>query len=416
MKTYNQVAKVLTDIAEAHLQIRQYGIGSPTEIPSNVNYPLMWAVYQPGDVNIDRKAYNQTFQIFFLDLLKEDNSNEAEVLSDMQLLAFDVLSQLQLPAYSDTFTVEPRARVEPVFENLTEDSVAGWVMTVTLRLDFLSNWCEVPSTLNPGAGGGCPGVNVYTGAGVLLATVNAGGTYTVVYPTLEKTNGDTIVTLAPGTEYPIATGIGLLTGEEIRTELNTANKRAATVQALTGAEVDSDLLLSQRNILKVLPRKRKNIDQFTLPYLNSFNNYAAFTDRNGRYYSDPTDVNSAKNADGTPCSSALMYPDNYIIWHSGRLGFLANGGGISLNNLNSFAASHSVTIGGVLMDDWETLTFWDWSEAAGESGTTTPGFFYYPFRQWCTFRGAPIVPENGAFYTNSQPNTTPDKTKNPVIF
>jgi PKD repeat protein len=177
--TYNQALRVLEDIADAHLQVRQFGKGSPADIPEGVSYPLMWAVYDPVKLSLATKSDKVSFKILFADLLHEDKSNEAEILSDQKQTALDVVAQLQLPFYQDKFELEDDVVLEPIVESLTTDSVAGWLMNITLRVDYLSDACQVPSTLNPTEEQGCPSVGVYDSAGALLATVQAGLSYSV---------------------------------------------------------------------------------------------------------------------------------------------------------------------------------------------------------------------------------------------
>lgn len=179
MITYNQCLRILEDIATAHLQVRQFGKGSPADIPEGVSYPLMWAVYDPSRVNLATKSDKTSFKILFADLLHQEKTNEAEILSDQKQTALDVVAQLQLEAYRDKFELEDDVVLEPIVETLTTDSIAGWLMNITLRVDYLSNACQVPSTLSPSDEQGCPSVGVYDSSGVLLANVAAGLSYTV---------------------------------------------------------------------------------------------------------------------------------------------------------------------------------------------------------------------------------------------
>jgi hypothetical protein len=180
MTTYNQALAVLAEIAGAHLQIQQFGKGSLADIPEGMTYPYMWAQYEPTSVNLSNRSDKISFNILFADLLHQDKSNEAEVLSDQKQIALDVVAQLQLEAYRDRFEVEDGVTLEPIVEKFTTDCIAGWLMNITLRVDFLSDTCQVPSTLSPADEVGCPSVLVYDQSGVLIASVAAGGTYNVL--------------------------------------------------------------------------------------------------------------------------------------------------------------------------------------------------------------------------------------------
>lgn len=194
MVSYNQLIKIQSDIAAAHLQIRSFGTGAPTEIGNNVTYPLMWSIQQPGSISILQKQNLFAFKIIFADLVNTDNSNEQEVLSDMQLVALDVITQLQLEEYADLFTVEPSARIDPFTEEApgsnTADKIAGWVLDITLRADYLSDRCAVPSTLDPAEATPvvCTPVTVYNSDGEVVAEVGAGGIYIAPAKTASNTD------------------------------------------------------------------------------------------------------------------------------------------------------------------------------------------------------------------------------------
>src|SRR4051812_27817439 len=128
MITYNQILAVFQDIADAHLQIKQFGAGDPADIPEGVDYPLMWTVYDPAQINLSLRSDEISFKVLFADLLHEDKSNEQEILSDQKQIACDVVAQLQLGFYRDDFEVADIVKLEPVVESITTDSVAGWLM------------------------------------------------------------------------------------------------------------------------------------------------------------------------------------------------------------------------------------------------------------------------------------------------
>lgn len=204
MASYNQLIKIQKDIADAHLQIRTFGNGDPLNIGNNVTYPLMWSVQQAGSASIAGKYDMHSFVLIFADLVHADQSNEQEVLSDMRLIALDVLSQLQLPDYADLFEVESTARIEPFSHEIpngnTADHVAGWTLNVSLKTSYLSDHCAVPSTLDPTAVTEtvCAPVSVYDQSNNLIATVGAGGTYTVtvlsvIYDDLSGNYTNTII-------------------------------------------------------------------------------------------------------------------------------------------------------------------------------------------------------------------------------
>jgi hypothetical protein len=181
MTSYNQIVGVIEAIAAAHQQVKSYGDGDLWQITEqgDIEYPRVWITpdIQGSSIDISQKELPLSLKLTFIDLKNEDESNEREIQSDQLLIAFDFLSQLQL--YEDMFTVQPNARVEFVNEKINnQDAVAGCMLSLQLRVDYLSDWCGIPSTLVPAGENGCAPVNVYDGDGNLLATVASGGTVT----------------------------------------------------------------------------------------------------------------------------------------------------------------------------------------------------------------------------------------------
>ena len=86
------------------------------------------------------------------------------------------MAQLQHPSYVWSFTAD-NVVIEPFTERFT-DSVSGWVMDVSLDIPFAFDRCSMPYTGNTSSNSACPVVTIYDSNGNVLATVNAGGSYT----------------------------------------------------------------------------------------------------------------------------------------------------------------------------------------------------------------------------------------------
>lgn len=162
-------------LAKNHEQIMSFGEGDVWEIgvsntiykqplwaipaaENSVAYPLMWVVPNgfttKGTTDGPWEAQTK-YSLVFADIIFEDKSNEQDVLSDMQQVAFDIIAQLkgignesQNYGTGDNFELDPQI----TFTNFTEkfdDLTAGWKVDIMIRVNFLADRCAVPSTFVP---------------------------------------------------------------------------------------------------------------------------------------------------------------------------------------------------------------------------------------------------------------------------
>src|SRR5438552_18643751 len=113
MLSLNQFTGLLNSIANNHKQLKAFGKGDVWEIgaSSEVQYPLLWVVPQPFATKFKEAATK--YSLIIADLVFEDKTNEQDVLSDTQQIAFDILAQLNAPEYSDDFIIDPSALFSP---------------------------------------------------------------------------------------------------------------------------------------------------------------------------------------------------------------------------------------------------------------------------------------------------------------
>lgn len=146
MVTFNQINKSFKDFADAHYQVNSYGLGDVHEIAASgvVNYPLMWVIPQDSTLTDNAKVYESTFTIAFMDLVAKDERNENDVLSDMELIAFDFITQFQKPDYEWAFN--PDGISIKRFTERFEDMVSGVAFDVSLRIPFVYDRCAIPAS------------------------------------------------------------------------------------------------------------------------------------------------------------------------------------------------------------------------------------------------------------------------------
>ncbi len=176
--TLNQILSQLNQIADNHQLINTFGFGDIWEIATSgdIMYPMMWATMENVQISTSAKTETYNFSLYFMDVVKNGEINETEVLSDQLSIAKDVLAQLKHPNYDWSFDAN-NSSLEDFTERFT-DSVAGWKMTISLVLPFDSNRCVMPyeGNTNPSTGGGSGSaggtINIYLD-GVLQSTTSS---------------------------------------------------------------------------------------------------------------------------------------------------------------------------------------------------------------------------------------------------
>ncbi len=141
--TYYQIIQDLKGLSQAHEQINSFGFGDITQLTMDVEtkqspvYTKLYVV--PNDTILDQNQLTYNFQIIVADRLKDDYSNQRDVMNDTLEIMKDVFTFLYLSEYESEWD----ATVEPFLERF-EDVLAGWTMSLTLTQPFDYNRCNVP--------------------------------------------------------------------------------------------------------------------------------------------------------------------------------------------------------------------------------------------------------------------------------
>jgi hypothetical protein len=138
--TLNQIVKQITSYGTSHPQISTVFFGDFADKldDADVVYPAMF--YDLNGGNFLAKQLSFSFSIYLLDrhLVETDAQ---EVLSDMSLVAEDIVARLRTPSNewitSDNINVQFFREAEP-------DYLAGVRLDVTITLPSINNRCQIP--------------------------------------------------------------------------------------------------------------------------------------------------------------------------------------------------------------------------------------------------------------------------------
>ena len=152
-KSYNNVLDTLKCVGEQHLNIHSVTSGDIWEIDleKNTLYPLFHI--NPVNVTVGQNIRSFNFQLFIMDLVEPDESNEQEVLSDCLEIMNDIIAiykhgeilysydaaagEEQRYFIDNDFTIEP-------FTERFDNSVTGWVMSFAITVENELNSCNIP--------------------------------------------------------------------------------------------------------------------------------------------------------------------------------------------------------------------------------------------------------------------------------
>ena len=153
-KTYNNVIDTLKNLGTNHLQISTTTVGDifDIDLEKNTLYPLMHL--NPVNVTTRRTELVYNFQVFIMDLVEPDGSNEQEVYSDVLQICIDIIgilsnskwqAQLALDINAPVYFAEGDFTLEP-FKERFDQSVTGWVFNLGVTVQNSFQTCDVPMT------------------------------------------------------------------------------------------------------------------------------------------------------------------------------------------------------------------------------------------------------------------------------
>jgi|688.fasta_scaffold02579_36 hypothetical protein len=154
---YKQIVADLSSIAYHHQQIKSFGFGDLAQCTNDIvtkqepEYQRMYVV--PGDVKLDENYLNYRFSIIIMDRVDDDQSNQAEVMSDTLRTIMDVWTVLlqsytaQQGDFSWYLVVNENPDVIPFLERF-ETILGGWTLNVSFQVAFDYNSCTPPVTGN----------------------------------------------------------------------------------------------------------------------------------------------------------------------------------------------------------------------------------------------------------------------------
>ena len=153
-KTYNNLIDTLKQLGVSHQNISTTTVGDifDIDLEKNTKYPLMHI--NPINVTTGRVELTYNFQIFVMDLVEPDDSNEQDVYNDVLQTCIDIISifrnskwqsQLTLDIDAPVYFTEGDYTLEPFTERF-DQAVTGWVFQIGIVVENDFQSCDIPMT------------------------------------------------------------------------------------------------------------------------------------------------------------------------------------------------------------------------------------------------------------------------------
>jgi hypothetical protein len=193
MLTLNQTIEILKNFTSKHKQLNSFYFGDKWEVGAseNIQYPLLWCSLQ--NVAMTDNVVERRFLIDISDKVNLDESNENNVLSDCEQIAFDLLNYLE--QISDNEDIGLRISRNTQLTDYTEDRddmVSGFFFEITLSSHIAGFSCNLP--INSG--------NIFDGNYIYVGGQTSGGT-TAFTVEIKDQNGNTLQTFTTSGTYTV---------------------------------------------------------------------------------------------------------------------------------------------------------------------------------------------------------------------
>jgi hypothetical protein len=148
MVTINNIRKYFSDFADNHYQLKDFGYGDLPDISMEMaqTYPLLWIQPLPWSVNDRRITFK--YSVFVADrAFKERGLQLTEVHSDTAQILFDLMASMDQQQDYD-WELQKQSTGTP-FTDSWKDEVSGHFMDISIAVDFNYNECQIPQSGQP---------------------------------------------------------------------------------------------------------------------------------------------------------------------------------------------------------------------------------------------------------------------------
>ena len=142
--TINQLKTLFQNIATAHKQINDFAYGELWEIEEKMNkeakYPMLYV--SPIQSTTQEQVKERSFHFMIFDMISKDKEDVVEVWSDTEQILDDIIKIFKNESENYELVGDPTLLP---FKEDNADWATGYRTELTIRTDFNSNYCDIPS-------------------------------------------------------------------------------------------------------------------------------------------------------------------------------------------------------------------------------------------------------------------------------
>lgn len=143
MLTLNQIIKQLENVASSHANINSFTYDEPYNFGASgdIRYPAMLVEQQPFEYSGSALTY--VFNVYIMDLIKKDESDKKEVLSDTLLTCLDVVALLDRTSEL-SFMIDKNITFNDFVEPKFDGEPVGYYFQLKVKTSYPLDRCAVP--------------------------------------------------------------------------------------------------------------------------------------------------------------------------------------------------------------------------------------------------------------------------------
>lgn len=146
MVTYNSIVRDIRNFFQHHLQVHQFLHLTQWDEEARENL-YVTALLVPQQSNINNTQIDLNFNLFIVDLLNSDRSNQRDVFDDTLSIVQDFVAYFSDNSCID-WDMNQNATVQPITEKPFDDVLSGWVLNFTVSIPFSKSVCDLPLDTN----------------------------------------------------------------------------------------------------------------------------------------------------------------------------------------------------------------------------------------------------------------------------
>lgn len=142
-KSFKEIIEELESFVAEHYKSYEFGWGNTDDISTkNHKFPLIWAM--PTTSSIVGKMIALRFEIYVMDVLRHDKTNELSVMNGTLLIGNDLVINYFNDYETNSFILDEENVTITPFSGDFDDHCGGWIFEVEIQIENTLDHCSLP--------------------------------------------------------------------------------------------------------------------------------------------------------------------------------------------------------------------------------------------------------------------------------